>query len=282
MTQRVKWIVDQYLLKTAVNKDAIRVALDRHVDYVERPYQRFSTIDVPVEYTEGPVIVYGSQQFGETVVRDHGVAPGPYYIPERFHVSRYSTYFDPKYLLNGDYIMLPYALLKSRWGEIFNMFGNPEQLFVRPDSGKKLFTGKAIGYHEGQKELSALEQLTSVTDRTIVCVSKAKTITKEFRYIVVEGQVVAHSQYMENGQAKFTTDDDPVCRALAEEVASGDYQLDVAYVCDVARVDDEEADAYVVEFNSVGTSDWYLGDPDAIIGALNTAALKEYNGEITA
>lgn len=277
----VHWIVDRHILDHSENKHKIIEALDRHGKYIIRDVERFRVIDLPEEYREGPVVVYGSQQFSAAVVRDHGVAPASYYIPERFYVSHYTAHFDDhSWFLNGDYVCMPYLLLKQRLEQIYDMFGSTT-LFLRPDTGKKVFTGLTIDLHSAPQEFSALEQLTSITNRTMVCVARAKKVLSEYRYVIVEGNIVAHTQYMQNGMPHASTYDNASCRQLATMVAKHNYQLDVAYVCDVALVDDEEDDAYIVEFNSVGTSGWYYADPEKIITALNDAAIKEYNGEIT-
>src|SRR5690606_18438768 len=68
-------------------------------------------------------------------------------------------------------------------------------VFVRPDSGRKTFTGQTIGYGEHHYRCNLIDQHSSVHDTTLILVSKAQQINTEFRYFIVQNQVVASSLY---------------------------------------------------------------------------------------
>ena len=73
-----------------------------------------------------------------------------------------------------------------------------------------------------------------VGPETLCLLAAAKSIGREFRFVVADGAVVAQGSY--GRQPKATAAEEAACRALAEQVAAGSWQPDWVYMCDVGAV----------------------------------------------
>src|SRR5690606_23783656 len=107
------------------------------------------------------------------------------------------------------------------------------KFFIRPDSPFKTFTGYLLYPGIFTNEINSLFQLSAATAETLVCIASAKDIDNEYRFVIVNGEVITGSDYSwdENHVPQPIYPDE--CLALAELVAKNEWQPDVAYTCDV-------------------------------------------------
>ena len=117
------------------------------------------------------------------------MVPGVFATVENFFCSSYFPHFR-EYLLNRDHIMLPFADLRHRRQELFEMFGRNGKIFVCPDSPLKLFTGLVVSEETFEKDLEFMAFYEFPPD-SVVVVSSPKGIVKEWRFVVANGQIVA-------------------------------------------------------------------------------------------
>lgn len=226
-------------------------------------------------------VLYGSIQFVEQRLRNTSYSPGAYYSRERFRCSHYMHRLPLAWLGNADYVCAPFAELRRRHEHFYRLFG-VSRLFIRPDSGAKVFTGLAVTEDDIAQEMNSLMQLTSVTDDTMTLVAPAKRILSEYRFYIVEGKVVTASRYMVDGNPSASPDVHPECLDLAHQVASCRWQVDVAYTCDIGLFDEPGGcQAKIVELNAFSTSGLYECDSLALFKAVACAALKEHRLDIS-
>lgn len=271
MSVAVKWLLERDVFHEDLDpiKEAIASA---GMEYKEVRYipmgadNNFFDYYVPTEC----VIPYGSINFTAAINREISWVPGVWGNRKTLECTHYYPRLG-KYLLNDDYIMLPYGEMLRRSDFLFNTLGKNTQLFVRPSSPSKTFTGQTIsGYHyeDDVKRLGFYD----VEPESLVIVSSPKDIDVEWRMIVIDGKVVAGSQYKTETLTQIREGYPDEVLSYAQEIANA-YRLDDAYVIDVAKSNGE---LKLIEVNSFSSSGWYLADKPAIVSAAADLAIKQY------
>lgn len=131
-----------------------------------------------------------------------------------------------------------------------------ESLFLRPDRADKTFAGRVFTRKD-------LDLLPDDPDLAVIA-SAPREIFAEYRFVVVDREVVTGSQYARAGKLDVRVDVDPACRAVAKQAACL-YAPVPAYVCDVAETPEGPR---VVEYNSFSAAGLYACDASAIADAL--------------
>ena len=226
-------------------------------------------------------VLYGSIQFVEQRMKLGTYSPGAYYSRDRFRCSSYMHRLPSRWLGNREGVYAPFGDFARRKADFYRMFG-VSRLFVRPDSGAKIFTGLVLTKKNANQELNSLRQLTSVTDETLIMVAPARRIAAEYRFYIVHGVVVTASRYMVNGLPSSSPVVDPACHALAKKVAAHSWQIDLAYTCDIGIfIEGKKNSAKVVELNAFSTSGLYDCDSQALFKAVASVAIQEHEGELS-
>lgn len=170
-------------------------------------------------------------------------------------------YYYPRfgnYLLNANYIMLPFGEIKRRKEWIVSNFGN--EVFIRPSSGGKSFTGKVI--KDWDKDLRFIR----ADPETLVIIAKPVDIAYEWRTVVVEGKVIASSQYKTFGRV-VQRETVPEALQYAQDVLNTvKYSPDPIWTLDICLTNNEFK---VLEVGSFSCAGLYACDPEPIIHAVN-------------
>lgn len=144
----------------------------------------FQTLNSPNGELDHPLIFfYGSLQLGRWLINNTNYEV--YLNLPQFKCSYYYPRFG-KYLFNSDYVMLPYGDLLRRGLELFNYFGaldKIEQIFIRPDSGFKIFTGQAVSKYNWEAGIEHLG-FYDVQPEELVVLSSMKVVDKEWRFVI--------------------------------------------------------------------------------------------------
>lgn len=217
------------------------------------------------------VVFWGSIGLSMQVRRQAPWIPGVYCTPENYRCSSYYPYLGDL-LLNSNYFMVAYGDLVRRESAIFEAF---DAVFVRPDSGLKPFTGQEVSRASFRDNVSALGG-SRIAPNELVLISSAKSIETEWRFVVVDKEVIAGSVYQMDGEMVR----EPVrieANGPAVEVAREAarlYQPDRAFVVDVGCT---RQGAYkVVEINAFSTSGLYACDPDVVVREVSRVALEDW------
>jgi hypothetical protein len=274
----VHFIMDEDLLSRSGHSE-LPAALKQagHIVHLEQ-YKR--TVTSPLT---NPVpddmcaVLYGSIGFVEQRMKLSGFIPGAYYSSSRFRCSHYLPKLPLELIGNRECVYLPFGDFGRRHEQIYRLFG-VSRLFIRPDSGGKTFTGLVMDIDKAAFEISSLRQLTSVTDETLVMIAPAAILSSEYRFFIVDGEVVTGSRYHVNGLPAVNRETDTECQKVAEAIAGLPWQLDLAYACDVGFFDGEPK---VVELNAFSTSGLYACDALKLFGAVSDVAIREYQGLIS-
>jgi hypothetical protein len=227
---------------------------------------------VPVFNANDCAIVYGSIAFIRQYLTGRDFHPGAYYSSTLFRCSGYMPKIESQLLANPEYIMIPFGELERRSEQFFDFF-KTDSLFVRPDTGGKVFAGRVIGKAESAFDLDTINRLSGVWPDTMVLVAKGKVITAEYRFFIVAGEVITGSMYMSNGEPCVSPIVNADCMAVARKVAASSFQIDNAYCCDVGIVDGE---AKVIELNSFSAAGLYACDAKKLFAAVAAEAMRDY------
>lgn len=213
-----------------------------------------------IEYEE-PIIYYGSLNLVRSLEMC-GIGRAIYCNLDKMKCSSYYSYYG-RYLFNDDYMILPFGEIDRLRNLIFDRFGIKDDIFMRPDSGFKTFTGGLLNKAES---LNHFLVNNVVFPEELVIITQPKQIEKEWRMVVVDREVVASSQYHSNGLLETSKGcPDHVLSFAKEVVSSTESQPDDAFILDIA----ENADKIgVMECNSFSCSGLYECDLSPIVEAI--------------
>jgi hypothetical protein len=213
-----------------------------------------------------PTVFHGSLQFGKLIQET------PLHSVKVFcTLPKYEcVYYYPRikgYLLNFEYIMLPFGDLSHRKHWLFDKLNRKGSLFVRPSSGYKTFTGLVISDSEWEMELKFLQ--CQVNPEELVVVAPAQEVIREWRTVVVQNQVITAGQYRECGEnVRIREVPEKVLHFAQEVVDFSGYTPDKAWTLDVCE--NSFGALNVVEANSFSCAGLYACDYEAIVRAINS------------
>lgn len=216
----------------------------------------------PLQIENAPLIMlHGPIQFVKQMMCTRGAFITDFKV--HMNCTDYMSRLPLDYFLNSDAMFTTYGMLKQRPPK--------DNIFIRPNSAFKTFTGFEVKVEDFELEMSSLRQIQRVDDSDIIMVSSPKEIEGEFRCVVVDGKVVAYSTYRWDDILDVRRDIFPDCLEFAEMIAAHPYQLDRAYVVDVCRTADGPK---IVEFNSLCSSGLYACDLHAIVAEIEKLSVK--------
>lgn len=199
--------------------------------------------------------------------------PGAIGSPEAF---RCRTYYEPlrPVLANADAVFTTVADLIAAPTETLRRLGDPERVFVRPDSPLKPFAGRALA--RSSLSLAALDHGFYYDDERLpIVVSTAKRIGREWRFVIADGTPIAGCAY-DAARHGCTGEVPAAVQAVAQHVASLVWQPAPLYIVDIAEVDGTPR---VLELNPFSGADLYDCDAHAIIPAAARIAERLYGAE---
>jgi hypothetical protein len=271
----VGWIIEDDLFDSSN---------DRLVDELQKRGQSYQLVKytmagfngfAPRFNYKGPTVYRGSIQGCRAVQRELNITPGPLCNWDVYDCS----YYYPRlkgHLLNKPNIMLPYgALLEPDQMEfIFTALGEDRTVFIRPDSGFKTFTGRAVFKED---YANSVEQMGfgGIEPEKMVLISKPVNIVREERLVIHKGKFVTGSQYR-----KF----DKVCEdpyissqsiAYAEYVAKDiDWQPEPLWIMDLAHT--KSGETKVLEIGAFSIAGLYNCDIAKVVDAVNVATMEYF------
>lgn len=305
MTKPITWIIDDCLLERHddVGFPTLAVAAREAGDIV------FTTKYVPFNqelvlpddvvshlfYTahRSPVVAYGTvgfiRQFQRTTWLQRQ-CPGCYLRPDELRFSTAASMYGPL-MLSSEFTMLPYGELRRRIMEDNGMGLIPphyydHRMFVRPDVVTKTFAGRVFDFDTEEDDIYALDKYEKIDLRELVIISDPVDIIAEFRHFVVNGKVVAESQYRRNNMLDIRIDVSEDNSSLARQIAAREviideqkvqWEPDTVYVVDTAETEDGPR---IIEFNAASCSGLYACDTRAIVKAVAVQAWKELDGDL--
>lgn len=218
------------------------------------------------EPTQDKVICFGSYSMRHSAVAN-GWKPGVYDLEPFDFTKQLAKWGD--LMLNADADVVPFKDV------VFE-----DMAFLRPIHDSKVFAGRVFDWAEfadWQHKVAVLEEDfgNSLTKDTLVQVCKPKKIHAEYRFWVVDAQIVTYSLYKRGDRVQYSSDVDQHVIAFATQcIRHGDITLAVrtfapqihdAYVLDVCETPDGMK---IVEVNTINAAGFYAGDVQKLIMAL--------------
>jgi len=267
----VRWI-----LQTNIFKEK---AVNKIIDCFKRfkiPYDLVKIIpfsnELPEGITEynGPTIAYGTTTLLRNISKSEKYYPGMWFDKDKFKPSVWGKKYGNKWL-NKDSKVLKVS-------EVLDNFESNTPLFIRPNSDWKLFTGDIFQKYEYEKWIKHIEEdnYQNLKLDTEVTISSVKNIIGEWRFVIIDKEVITGSQYRLHHQlnvsGKHTDIPERACD-LAYKIAYDNWQISSAYVIDICQTLDGFK---IIEVNCFNASGFYECDINKIIYNANLLAEKEW------
>lgn len=208
-------------------------------------------------------VVRGSVEFVLSFIEKYG--DKVFILPLTINNYRCNHYYQhTSRLLNKDFVLVPWGKLEESKEFLFDRFrGN--RLFIRPNSGYKIFTGTSLGRKWFSKELEIIKNLPSsinLHDNELVLVSSYKEIVAEYRAVIANGRLLDYTIY--NGDEDVLGRDNEMIKKLVKSLA---YSPDPWYTVDIART--ASGRYYILELNSFCSAGLYDMNYDLIVKTLH-------------
>lgn len=216
------------------------------------------------------VMTYGTLSLARHVINKSSWFPGAWCNLPKLECTHYYNYFGD-FLLNKNYIMVPFGELKRQKEFLFNIIGLNKKIFARPSSGFKYFTGQLLNYDSFENELNYLEKYID-DDKIVVC-SSPKEIIEEYRIVVIDSKVITGSRYKLKDSISSAELKEDLILKYAQRIADF-WSPEIAYVMDVGLT--KESELKLIEINSFSCSGLYNCDIEKVVIAASAAAEKEF------
>ncbi|MFA5404529.1 MAG: ATP-grasp domain-containing protein [Ignavibacteria bacterium] len=140
--------------------------------------------------------------------------------------------------------------------------------FIKPNEDTKAFTAEILTrdafFVFKHKVLQIGDDFSTVTKDTKVVIASPKEISAEYRFFVVDGEVITQSLYKSGGTVYYSPMVDEYIIEFAQKMVDT-YQPDRAFVLDVAITPEG---LKVIEVNSINSSGMYAIDVQKMIFAI--------------
>lgn len=202
------------------------------------------------------VFIFGSLKMAR-LSKQYGWKPGAM-ITENHDYRVYSKYYGDN-LLNSDSRIY-------KFGDDFEwQYGS---LFVRPCEDTKVFTGQVFYDIKDWREFRDRQLMngyaTTLTTDTEIQVCSVKNLTKEFRFWIVNGEVITGSLYRMGCFLRYNDMIDDGALEFCKEMVKI-FQLAPAFVMDICETDEGYK---IVECGSISCAGFYAADMQKILMAL--------------
>ena len=280
----IKWVIDKYLfdeyedrLISAIKKSGAMVYF--YDDLCGKTFKEYITSN----FTDKDIVIFhGSLQHGVKLTY-LPVYPGVFMTINNYECYKYYGHYG-NILLNEDYLMMGLNDLIRNKEKIFSYFDEyrhqHNKIFIRPSDGAKSFAGQLLTYENFEQDVNVLLQSYGGIDtESLILVSGLKDIKEEYRFIVIDGEVISGSLYMdEENMGTYKAHYDKICTDqdatdFANEVVKL-YQPDKAFTIDLCKT--KNGEYKLLEINSFNCASMYGNDYDAVVDAVNKLAIKEY------
>lgn len=203
---------------------------------------------------DGPVIVSGSTILTK-VAMERGWKPGAF-LNDNFDFRVWQEKYKG-FLLNDDAVITEFGRLNPK-----------EPVFVRPCSGHKTFAGFILEPENVQswqdQILNVSDGYSTLTTETLVLSASPKQILREYRFFIIDRQVITGSLYKSGFYFQTSGDCDELAQSLAEAAAQT-WQPDRAFVMDIALT---PKGPKVIEINCLNAAGFYQANVDRLVEAL--------------
>lgn len=221
--------------------------------------------DLPETACDRQVLFWGSCDFVASMMKSGKWKPGAYLDDSLFCYSEYMKRYG-SHMLNSDaWITTPAELSASP-------LEDGKRYFLRCDSDMKRVPGSLWRASEVRQFVEKLVERGDPESLSMpLIVASRKLIDNEWRVFLVDGRVVAATQYRHLGDVEYSSS---VADSVKEFVAkmAAIWSPAPVVVMDVASAGD---DLFVLELNGFNSSGFYAADVGAIVREVTEFAERE-------
>lgn len=223
-------------------------------------------------------VFHGSLGSADRIARELDWCPGSYCNTAAFLCSAWYDRARP-WLLHSDWRILPANAFVANAASIADDLGCADRIFVRPDSPLKPFSGRVV--ETSSVTLATLDHGFYFDDETLpVVVAPLQDVGREWRFIVVNGNIVTGSAYDPATRSAVSDPIDSNARSVARTIAASLPAPDDVYVLDLCET---KGALRLLELNPFGGADLYACDSSIVVesvaGAAHEAWLRNRKGQ---
>jgi ATP-grasp domain-containing protein len=220
------------------------------------------------------VVFHGSLGNAAAIHSRFSWRPGAFCDVQRFRCSRWYE-AARRWLLHREWLVTSVAELAADPTAVLQPLGVTDEIFVRPDSPLKPFSGRVL--RREAISLAALDHGFYYDDANLpVIVAPIRQVGQEWCCVIVDGQVVAGSAYAAAGRQALPDEPSGEPWHFAAEIAGGLEAPESVYVLDVCEADGA---LHLLELNPFSGADLYACDRVAVIRAVSTVAARAASTE---
>lgn len=266
-----KWLIEKEVfegnfsrLTDELRKQGFEYKIAKYVPFASGSYKHFKEEDC--------VVFYGSLNLGKQIQRENKWVPGVYNNAKSLECSVYFNHFG-QHLLNQNYAFITIKELLRQKDFYYSIFGNSnDEIFVRPNSGFKQFTGTVVG--RSRMSLETLGYGYYHEDPSLMVIaSGAKQISREWRVVVGDKKVITGSQYKIDCELEVSADFPKEVEEFAQSIIPEDWEPDRLFVMDICESENKLS---LLELNSFSCSGLYDCDLGKIVEMTSKIALEEW------
>lgn len=167
-----------------------------------------------------------------------------------------------KYLFNKDHCYVTAGTIVDQQFDLVKQFGKDTKIFIRPNSGKKLFTGGVFDILDLEKEFEEL----NLEPETLLIVSSPKEMEWEGRFYCKDDKIITYSTYQLQGNMTKILSVPEGATKMAQEIIDFFPFSERFFTFDLCSPDLKNF--YLLEFNGFFSAGLYSCDKKKIIETL--------------
>ena len=153
----------------------------------------------------------------------------------------------------------------------YSIFGKEAVLFLRPDSGNKLFQAELLDIQDVDRRFQNWDK-----PNDLVLMATPKNIRGEWRFVVTEKkEIVSYSTYSYQGQITKIPSAPQGAIDKCKEALERGYYPDPVFVIDICE--DSDGNYWILELNSFSSAGLYACNKDKIVSIISEIAKNEAN-----
>ena len=188
---------------------------------------------------------------------------------EKFLCSNYYSYFG-EYLFNDYYAIVSLSELKRKLFYYFGQFGKEALIFIRPNSGEKLFQAQLLDIIDFDKFYQQNKHL----EHELMVISTPKTIIGEWRVVCSKEEIIDYSLYRYQGQVSKIRAAPPSVLEFAAKMLKIGYGADSVFCLDICT--DSDNNCHLLELTSFSSAGLYATDKNNIVEKVSQIVYKDF------
>lgn len=209
------------------------------------------------------VVFNGSIQTGYHLKQLYPMClPLIWYSPNNYLCSKYYNHFYDL-LFNDEHSFISLAGLKHNKWHFYKLYSKEALIYVRPDSGEKIFTGQLLDLKDFDRLFDVYKSY-GLKEEDLIVVSSPKNIKGEWRFVCSDQkEIIACSSYLYDGLQTYVGGAPLEATEKCKEVLARKYFPDKFFTVDICLGAD--GNYYLLELNSFNSAGLYACNKKAIV-----------------